>query len=151
MLYAWWTQDLEPYEDEKLCVFLIEKALSKLPPGKQEILVIMDLRRFETHNVDIKLLPFAVSSCKMKFFLYLTLLVNVLFLNNLLLSCYFAPTLPNFIPKYVCITSLYMCSLTCFTTTIQVEWLKSLWLALHLYTWRFGHWWSPCWNHMPLW
>ncbi|KAL8547678.1 hypothetical protein ACS0TY_007120 [Phlomoides rotata] len=50
--------DQEPYEDEKLCVFLMEKAISKLPPGKEEILVIMDLRRFETHNIDIKLLPF---------------------------------------------------------------------------------------------
>lgn len=43
-------------------MFLIEKAISKLPPGKQEILVIIDLRRFETHNVDIKLLPFMVSA-----------------------------------------------------------------------------------------
>ncbi|KAL0364564.1 UNVERIFIED_CONTAM: hypothetical protein Sangu_0554000 [Sesamum angustifolium] len=31
-------QKQEPREDEKLCVFMIEKALSKLPAGKQEIL-----------------------------------------------------------------------------------------------------------------
>ncbi|KAI3454460.1 hypothetical protein Pfo_011123 [Paulownia fortunei] len=46
------------YEDEKLCVFLIEKALSKLPSGKQEILVIIDLRGFRTQNADIKFITF---------------------------------------------------------------------------------------------
>ncbi|KAG8388560.1 hypothetical protein BUALT_Bualt02G0138100 [Buddleja alternifolia] len=46
------------YEDEKLCVFMIEKALSKLPPGKQEILGIIDLRGFRTQNADIKFLTF---------------------------------------------------------------------------------------------
>ncbi|KAH6755295.1 Sec14p-like phosphatidylinositol transfer family protein [Perilla frutescens var. hirtella] len=50
--------EYEPYEDEKLCVFLIEKALSKLPAGKQEVLVIMDLRGFQAQNSDLKFLTF---------------------------------------------------------------------------------------------
>ncbi|KAF8408276.1 hypothetical protein HHK36_007425 [Tetracentron sinense] len=45
-------------ENEKLCVFLIEKALSKLPAGKEEILGIFDLRGFGPENADIKLLTF---------------------------------------------------------------------------------------------
>ncbi|KAL6583777.1 hypothetical protein OROMI_003066 [Orobanche minor] len=48
----------EPYEDEKLCVFLIEKALRALPAGKQEILVMIDLRGFRTQNADIKFVTF---------------------------------------------------------------------------------------------
>ncbi|XP_011071930.1 phosphatidylinositol transfer protein CSR1 isoform X3 [Sesamum indicum] len=46
------------HEDQKLCVFLIEKALTKLPAGKQEILVIIDLRGFQTQNADIKFTTF---------------------------------------------------------------------------------------------
>ncbi|GFP90732.1 motile sperm domain-containing protein 2 [Phtheirospermum japonicum] len=48
----------EPHEDEKLCVFLIEKALRKLPDGKHKILVIIDLRAFRTQNADIKFVTF---------------------------------------------------------------------------------------------
>ncbi|XP_034673848.1 CRAL-TRIO domain-containing protein C365.01 isoform X3 [Vitis riparia] len=48
----------DPIEDEKLCVFLIEKALSKLPAGKEEILGIIDLRGFGTENADLKFLTF---------------------------------------------------------------------------------------------
>ncbi|KAG9129690.1 hypothetical protein Leryth_017768 [Lithospermum erythrorhizon] len=49
---------LDPYEDEKLCVFLIEKALSRLPQGKQDILGIFDLRGFSNENADLKFLTF---------------------------------------------------------------------------------------------
>ncbi|XVE57177.1 hypothetical protein DITRI_Ditri04bG0070900 [Diplodiscus trichospermus] len=45
-------------ENEKLCVFLIEKALSKLPTGKEQILVIIDLRGFGTENADLSFLTF---------------------------------------------------------------------------------------------
>ncbi|XP_042501677.1 motile sperm domain-containing protein 2 isoform X2 [Macadamia integrifolia] len=48
----------DPVEDEKLCVFLIEKALSKLPDGKEQILGIFDLREFGSENADIKFLKF---------------------------------------------------------------------------------------------
>ncbi|ESR53112.1 CRAL-TRIO domain-containing protein [Citrus sinensis] len=48
----------DPVEDEKLCVFFIEKALSKLPPGKEQILGIIDLRGFGTENADLKFLTF---------------------------------------------------------------------------------------------
>ncbi|XP_030458370.1 phosphatidylinositol transfer protein CSR1 [Syzygium oleosum] len=48
----------DPVENEKLCVFLIEKALSKLPDGKEEILGIFDLRGFGTENADLKFLTF---------------------------------------------------------------------------------------------
>ncbi|KAI4342529.1 hypothetical protein MLD38_027149 [Melastoma candidum] len=48
----------DPIENEKLCVFLIEKALSKLPPGQEQILGIFDLRGFGTANADLKFLTF---------------------------------------------------------------------------------------------
>lgn len=50
----------DPVEDEKLCVFYVEKALSKLPTGKEEILGIIDLRGFGTENADLKFLTFLV-------------------------------------------------------------------------------------------
>lgn len=55
-------QKQDPDEDEKLCVFLIEKALSRLPTGKQDILGIFDLRGFGTQNADLKFLTFLVLS-----------------------------------------------------------------------------------------
>uniref|UniRef100_A0A7N0RAT4 CRAL-TRIO domain-containing protein n=2 Tax=Kalanchoe fedtschenkoi TaxID=63787 RepID=A0A7N0RAT4_KALFE len=45
-------------ETERLCVFLIEKALNKLPAGREEILGIFDLRGFGTENADLKFLTF---------------------------------------------------------------------------------------------
>lgn len=48
----------DPADDERLCVFLIEKALSKLPTGKEQILGIVDLRGFGTKNTDLKFLTF---------------------------------------------------------------------------------------------
>ncbi|KAL2961326.1 hypothetical protein AAZX31_17G084900 [Glycine max] len=51
-------QALDPADDERLCVFLIEKALSKLPTGKEQILTIVDLRGFRTENADLKFLTF---------------------------------------------------------------------------------------------
>lgn len=45
-------------EDEKLCVFQIEKALSKLPEGQEQILGIIDLRGFGTANADMTFLTF---------------------------------------------------------------------------------------------
>lgn len=52
----------DPIENEKLCVFLIEKALRKLPEGKQAILGIFDLRGFGAENADISYLTFLVIS-----------------------------------------------------------------------------------------
>ncbi|KAK4350548.1 hypothetical protein RND71_029861 [Anisodus tanguticus] len=51
-------QKQDPDDDEKLCVFLIEKALTRLPAGKQDILGIFDLRGFGTENADLKFLTF---------------------------------------------------------------------------------------------
>ncbi|WVZ09130.1 hypothetical protein V8G54_013660, partial [Vigna mungo] len=51
---------LDPADDERLCVFLIEKALSKLPTGKEKLLGIVDLRGFRTENADLKFLTFLV-------------------------------------------------------------------------------------------
>ncbi|XP_076902697.1 CRAL-TRIO domain-containing protein C3H8.02-like [Bidens hawaiensis] len=45
-------------EDERLCVFMLEKALSRLPDGKEEILGIFDLRGFGLKNSDLKFLTF---------------------------------------------------------------------------------------------
>ncbi|OIW18335.1 hypothetical protein TanjilG_31475 [Lupinus angustifolius] len=50
----------DPTADERLCTFLVEKALSKLPPGKEQILGIVDLRGFGTQNADIRYLTFLV-------------------------------------------------------------------------------------------
>lgn len=50
----------DPIEDEKLCVFLIEKALRKLAAGKEQILGIIDLRGFSARNADLKFLTFLV-------------------------------------------------------------------------------------------
>ncbi|XP_062029604.1 phosphatidylinositol transfer protein CSR1 isoform X2 [Rosa rugosa] len=48
----------DPAENEKLCVFLIEKALGALPEGREEILGIFDLRGFGTENSDLKFITF---------------------------------------------------------------------------------------------
>ncbi|KAL6973193.1 hypothetical protein U1Q18_027373 [Sarracenia purpurea var. burkii] len=48
----------DPFENQKLCVFLIEKAMRKLPAGKEEILGIFDLRGFGLENADLKYLTF---------------------------------------------------------------------------------------------
>ncbi|KAK4744353.1 hypothetical protein SAY87_010665 [Trapa incisa] len=48
----------DPIQNEKLCAFLIERALGKLPPGKEEILGIFDLRGFGPENADLKFLTF---------------------------------------------------------------------------------------------
>lgn len=55
-------QMFDRLEDERLCVFLLEKALSRLPEGKEEILGIFDLRGFGTQNADLKFLTFLVSN-----------------------------------------------------------------------------------------
>ncbi|XP_071729660.1 uncharacterized protein [Rutidosis leptorrhynchoides] len=47
-----------PSEDERLCVYSLEKALSKLQDGKEEILGIFDLRGFGVKNSDLKFLTF---------------------------------------------------------------------------------------------
>ncbi|KAI5665177.1 hypothetical protein M9H77_24500 [Catharanthus roseus] len=48
----------ESIEDKKLCVYLIEKAVGMLPPGKNQILAIIDLRRFGTENADLNFITF---------------------------------------------------------------------------------------------
>ncbi|KAB2609315.1 motile sperm domain-containing protein 2 [Pyrus ussuriensis x Pyrus communis] len=48
----------DPAENEKLCVFLIEKALSALPEGSEEILGIFDLRGFGRENADLDFITF---------------------------------------------------------------------------------------------
>ncbi|CAL5198238.1 unnamed protein product [Lathyrus oleraceus] len=48
----------DPADDERLCVYLIEKALSKLPPGEEQILAILDLKGFGVENADLKYLKF---------------------------------------------------------------------------------------------
>ncbi|KAJ0989019.1 hypothetical protein J5N97_007375 [Dioscorea zingiberensis] len=47
-------------ENERLCVHLIEKALSKCPPATEEILGIFDLRGFSTDNGDLLFLKFLI-------------------------------------------------------------------------------------------
>lgn len=47
-------------ESEKLCIYLIEKALSQLQPGEEKILGIFDLRGFTSKNGDLKFVKFLV-------------------------------------------------------------------------------------------
>ncbi|WCJ36102.1 Sec14p-like phosphatidylinositol transfer family protein [Euphorbia peplus] len=48
----------DPIENEKLCIFLVEKALAKLPDGQKQILGVFDLRDFRTENADLQFLTF---------------------------------------------------------------------------------------------
>ncbi|XP_065875136.1 CRAL-TRIO domain-containing protein C3H8.02 [Euphorbia lathyris] len=48
----------DPIENEKLCIFLVEKALAKLPAGQKQLLGVFDLRDFRTENADLKFLTF---------------------------------------------------------------------------------------------
>ncbi|XP_043724197.1 motile sperm domain-containing protein 2 [Telopea speciosissima] len=68
----------DPVEDEKLCVFLIEKALSKLPDGKEQILGIFDLRDFGSENADIRFLKFLID---VSYYYYPKRLGEVLFVD----------------------------------------------------------------------
>ncbi|KAH7414988.1 hypothetical protein KP509_14G022200 [Ceratopteris richardii] len=47
-------------ESQKLCIYLIEKALSQLAPDKERILGIFDLRGFTSKNGDLKFVKFLV-------------------------------------------------------------------------------------------
>ncbi|KAH9308276.1 hypothetical protein KI387_036187, partial [Taxus chinensis] len=47
-------------ESEKLCVYLIEKALGRLPPGEEKILGIFDLRGFTLQNGDLTFIKFLI-------------------------------------------------------------------------------------------
>ncbi|KAJ3692534.1 hypothetical protein LUZ60_012884 [Juncus effusus] len=47
-------------ENERLCVFLLEEALSRLPPGTGNILGIFDLRGFGLENGDFFFLKFMI-------------------------------------------------------------------------------------------
>lgn len=91
-------QLLDPIEDEKLCVFLLEKALSKLPAGQHKILGIFDLRGFGSQNADLKFLTFLV-------YIY----VSSYRFNGLVVF-----------DLIVCL----FCSLMCFTITIPAVWMK---------------------------
>jgi len=53
-------QEQDPADDQRLCVFLIEKVLSKLPTGEEQILAISDLRGFGPKYADLKYLKFLV-------------------------------------------------------------------------------------------
>jgi hypothetical protein len=55
-------QKQDPIENEKLCAYLIEKALSRLPLGTENILGIFDFRGFGVENGDLQFLKFLVSS-----------------------------------------------------------------------------------------
>ncbi|KAM7510877.1 hypothetical protein LguiB_009752 [Lonicera macranthoides] len=74
--FAWM---LDPSEDdEKLCIFLIEKATSKLPDGKEQIHGIMDLRAFGTKNADLKFVTFLFDAL---YYYYPRQLAEVLFVD----------------------------------------------------------------------
>lgn len=55
-----WPQKEDIVENEKLCVYLVEKAVSELPVGVEEILGIMDLRGFRIENSDVSYLKFLI-------------------------------------------------------------------------------------------
>ncbi|XP_057865455.2 phosphatidylinositol transfer protein CSR1 isoform X2 [Cryptomeria japonica] len=47
-------------ESQKLCVYLIEIALSRLPPGEEKMLGIFDLRGFTVQNGDLAFIKFLI-------------------------------------------------------------------------------------------
>ncbi|XP_066377534.1 uncharacterized protein [Miscanthus floridulus] len=53
-----YTQD--PVENQKLCAYLVEKAVSRLPSGAENILGIFDLRGFRVENGDLQFLKFLI-------------------------------------------------------------------------------------------
>ena len=55
-------QTQDPVENEKLCAYLVEKAINRLPSGAENILGIFDLRGFRVENGDLQFLKFVVSS-----------------------------------------------------------------------------------------
>jgi len=54
-------QTQDPVENQKLCAYLVEKAVSRLPSGAENILGIFDLRGFRVENGDLQFLKFLVS------------------------------------------------------------------------------------------
>ncbi|GJN19699.1 hypothetical protein PR202_gb07001 [Eleusine coracana subsp. coracana] len=50
----------DPVENEKLCAYLVEMALSRLPLGTENILGIFDLRGFGVENGDLQFLKFLI-------------------------------------------------------------------------------------------
>lgn len=57
-----WMQEEDLMESKKHCIYLIEKALSQLPPGGEKILGIFDLRGFKQKNGDLKFVRFLVGT-----------------------------------------------------------------------------------------
>lgn len=56
-----------PIEDSKrLCTCMLDTALSKLPPGGEQILGVIDLRDMSLSNVDLEFVAFMVEA----FFIY---------------------------------------------------------------------------------
>nr|XP_024399664.1 phosphatidylinositol transfer protein CSR1-like isoform X2 [Physcomitrium patens] len=54
--------DAELPESQRHCVYLIEKALSQLPPGCETFLGIFDLRGFKQKNGDLKFTKFLIDA-----------------------------------------------------------------------------------------
>ncbi|KAL6911381.1 hypothetical protein ACP4OV_000186 [Aristida adscensionis] len=50
----------DPVENEKLCAYLVENAISRLPLGAENILGIFDLRGFRVENGDLQFLKFLI-------------------------------------------------------------------------------------------
>jgi hypothetical protein len=60
-MYNMLLQTQDPVGNQKLCAYLVEKAVSRLPPGVENILGIFDLRGFRVENGDLQFLKFLVS------------------------------------------------------------------------------------------
>lgn len=60
-MYNMLLQTQDPVENQMLCAYLVEKAVSGLPSGAENILGIFDLRGFRVENGDLQFLKFLVS------------------------------------------------------------------------------------------
>ena len=72
---AWTSQhftDMHPYmlgpageweldDSKRLCVYMLERAISQLPEGQETVLGIFDLRGFKNKNADLGFVRFLVS------------------------------------------------------------------------------------------
>ncbi|GBG63839.1 hypothetical protein CBR_g39624 [Chara braunii] len=69
-------EDIE--DSQRLCVFLIEKAITMLPSGQENILGIFDLRGFRSRNADLSFIQFIID---VFFYYYPRRLGEVLFVD----------------------------------------------------------------------
>ena len=60
----WPAGEWELDDSKRLCVYMLERAISQLPEGQETVLGIFDLRGFKNKNADLGFVRFLVGSLK---------------------------------------------------------------------------------------